>query len=265
MVGTPRTPDKSQPRINDKFNSLPKTGTKRTHGPENSENEPRRKNLALGEDSPPNWTKEFRDQIREDVRSTVTSSMKIFTERLDSMEARVEALESTSNERNPETDILKKEFHDFHARLDQMTKAQARIDDETRKGNLLFLGIKDGERNMQETRQIINDFISQALGSGIKPLTAYRFGKINPQRPRPINAKFSNLADRDTVLRLARGLPNSPITVKPDLCAETREMLKTKWEANQNSGQTDQPRGSDSNIPGPTHRNSNHPNRQSTK
>lgn len=69
---------------------------------------------------------------------------------------------------------------------------------DSRKINLLILGIAETEK--EDTGESVNSFISKRMAiSGVKVDIAYRLGKEGSNKPRPILAKFKEMAHRNKV------------------------------------------------------------------
>ena len=117
----------------------------------------------------------------------------------------------------------------------------ARIDyleDQSRRNNLRFDGLhEDNGENWEQSTKKVQDLLSQKLGfeNSISIERAHRVGKINPQKPRTIVAKFLNFNDKQNIIRNSHKLRGSNVFINEDLSlaslAKRREQLPQLKEA----------------------------------
>lgn len=120
------------------------------------------------------------------------------------MKARFSAMEAAMKEaRNDDNE-------EFQARVAKETEAQVKEitrdlrDDitqekyDSRKINLLILGLPESEKD--DTEDLVNSFIKKRMAiPDVKVDIAYRLGKTDSHKPRPILAKFKEMAHRNKV------------------------------------------------------------------
>ena len=118
----------------------------------------------------------------------------------------------------------------IESRLKWVEDKLSRLEDQSRRENLLFFGIKESkDETWDETERKISQFMKEKMGID-REIVFHRVHRLGRPRQgvnsRPIIAKFLLYKDKDLVLKNARKLKDTGFSVSEDFCEATREKRK---------------------------------------
>lgn len=102
-------------------------------------------------------------------------------------------------------------------------------DDHNRRMNLQFVGVEEqpGGESWEQTATLVTNLIETKLQLPKMDIErAYRVGRREEDRGRPIVARFSRFADRDLIMRNVARLRGTQIFINEDLCPASQNVRK---------------------------------------
>jgi len=188
----------------------------------------------------PTWVQailEGQEQMKERIQSNPQETkglLQQLTDRVTKVEARIGDLEAKDGSHSREVSFLKSELLSAYDVIEKLKKASATITDETRKRNILLMGIPESETTEDERFHMAQSHIQQVTGMEIPIDTTYRVGN-RTDLGRPLVVTLHSMTDRNAILGAAKhnAQPGSRPSIKADLCVETRDRIQRNWEAKQ--------------------------------
>lgn len=193
-------------------------------------------------------------QQREDFSAMVTGLMSSFNERYDKLkdavtEIRVSleysqediaAIRDTIKLQNVAEKTINKELSSVQERLQEIEGTIDYLENQSRRNNLIFDGIPEGERETwQDSEDKVLEVLEDSMDlNNITVERAHRVGRSNTHRGRSIVVKFLKFKDRETVLRNGKKLKGTSIYVREDfsekILAKRRALMPQLREARDN-------------------------------
>ena len=125
--------------------------------------------------------------------------------KVEQIEDRVKILES-----NLSNSSLDDEYYDHESRLEYLENKHEYLEYMSRRNNIKILSLpedKNREKSWEDTEQIVKETINKGLeisSEEIQIERAYRVGKPQDGRPRPVVARFFSWKQKEAILAIAR-------------------------------------------------------------
>ncbi|XP_040073766.1 uncharacterized protein LOC8043825 [Ixodes scapularis] len=167
------------------------------------------------------------------------------------------ALEERVNNLTSELDLLKQKQigsvtptkPQLTTALNELSQLKTRCDDpegRSRRNNLLFFGVTDTDKETwAQSEDLITGLCSRNIGVNIessKIERAHRLGAFNPQKCRPIIAKFSSFKDKEGILLSAFKLKRTVVAISEDFLISFRLARRHLLDFAKPKGTTYKPR-----------------------
>ena len=170
------------------------------------------------------------NQLEEENKSLQTS-LQYAQARIEDLKAKAEVAESLQQKTNADQGRINNEFKELQRR-------HIKLECHSRRGNLNFIGVKEGERESNsDTETILRDFMRTKLKIPPEDVKEIHFDRVHRisthtrngrnSGPRPINVKLSTYQDKNFIKSFIKNLPKgSNIGIVDDFPKEVDEMRK---------------------------------------
>lgn len=201
------------------------------------------------EQNPGPTVEEMFEQLQRG-QSTILSELSDIRNRLVATETTVTALSNRWNEidkmmadvreKNSQIQTLQEKIVSLEERLGQQTEKIVDFEDRSRRSNLIVYGIQEqSEEDEQILRdKVITDIFGRKLGQDCQSVARiHRRGKH--QENRPVIVYFQDFTEKEAVLRNAKKLKGTNISISNDYSPSTRHKRRLLWQ----SGKQDKANG----------------------
>lgn len=138
---------------------------------------------------------------------------------------------------------LELKYNTLQKSMDEQSQRIQQLERKIRKKNLIFFGIKEGERNYFELQQSILDILKQKMDLNYNETNieeVRRLGKKqNDEKTRPIVVTLNTLGIKINILKNKKKLNNTQYYIKEDFppeILEERKKLSTQLQEERNKG-----------------------------
>ena len=116
-------------------------------------------------------------------------------------------------------ELLQQSNQELQQQLQDTAKRVDYMDDQSRRNNLRFTGVKEepGE-TWEKCQEKLSNMLHDHLNITLSLERVHRVGKVGDKKPRDIVAKFTSFSDRDNVMRNRRKMKGTNIFINEDLC-----------------------------------------------
>lgn len=190
--------------------------------------------------------KQLLQQQREDFTAMIETVMRSFNERHDSLQKTIVELKISLEYSQKDLESLKQSttsmdgIDQMKESLDEITKKLDYLENQSRRNNIVIHGIPETpSESWADTEEKTQDLLRSKFGFTEEPLIerAHRIGAKKASQQRPVVVKFNSFKDREIVLRNAKNLKGTTISVKDDvsdrvLASRRKQMEKLKEAKN---------------------------------
>jgi len=212
MGGVSRSPDRSQPKIDD---ALTKSDTRT-----NSQKRTRQSS----------WTEERQTMTLDELARIMTQNHVSTTQQISALHSDVSDFKDQMQQQVSE---LRHTVEQQSVLIEELTKERDKLSDELRRRNLIIHGLPETEKTQEDLEVLISSILPPDLvGIKVQIDAPFRLGK-HPVRGkcRPVKVHFPLLSHRLAVFKVRKSvkLPGSNVLVSEDLCPSTRAERKRRW------------------------------------
>ena len=158
-------------------------------------------------------------------------------EQMKQIESQFKDLKEAIDFQSKESDEIKKKMRMMEAKaMENEAALQMEIDKlavYVARENLIFMGLP--EKEGEDIKQVMKDFYINNLKMSEEEADAVEYQRVHriatKSMPRPIKARFFRYRDRDTIMRNARNLKGTRLSIREDIPLRMRNLRQTQMPA----------------------------------
>jgi len=173
---------------------------------------------------------------RDDASAALLQEIRAMSSKLDAVHVKVNSTHDDTQEIKKEMGILKTQFTDLQATVEEQAKQirflqieNDRLHVEANSQYAVIHGIPETEHNQQDLYAEIDRLFSQGLNLKVGFDNPKRKGRnLDPSRPRPVSVYFQWPSEREQVINAARQVKIRGIYINPDLPPTMRAVARER-------------------------------------
>ena len=155
----------------------------------------------------------------EQKHQSTISSLQFTQNELDDVKTKLATAIKEDEHKTKKIELLQHSNQDLQQQLQDMANRIDYMDDQSRRNNLRFTGVKEepGE-TWEKCQEKLSAILIDKLGMDPSFERVHRIGRLGEKVPRDLVAKFTRFSEREAVMRNRRKMKGTNIFINEDLC-----------------------------------------------